>query len=133
MGGGGGGCPAASPLVLIEVPHHHPWYHEEHGSSWRDGDKVGKGMRRHVGTQGGRGDGLTPAEEEEGREAALAGEGCQHQELVEEESLGQQPPIVSPHTVLGESLGQPAPCHCLLEGHPHHHRDTSIGEGPASC
>lgn len=81
---------------------------------------------------GGHRDGLTPAEEEEGREAALAGEGGQHQELVEEESLGQQPPVVGAHAVLGESLGQPAPCHRLPWGHPHHHRDTSVGEAPAS-
>lgn len=51
----GVGCLAASPLILVEVPHHHPWHHKEHGGSWRDGDEVVEGTWGHLGTQGDTG------------------------------------------------------------------------------
>lgn len=85
-----GGAQRDSPLVLVEVAHHHPRHHEEHGGACGDGVGDGGWGPRRGDNWGHGGDmWLTPAEEEEGGEAAVTREGGQDQQLVQEEPLGQ--------------------------------------------
>ena len=73
---------------------------------------LGGDIGYRAGDMGTRGH-LTPSEQQEGRQAAVTREGGEDQQLVQEEPLGQQPPVVGPDAVLSQCLCQPAPGHRL--------------------
>ena len=78
---------------------------------WMGTSDMGLGTWGH-GDVGPRGH-LTPSEQQEGGQAAVTREGGEDQQLVQEQPLSQQPPVVGPDAVLRQCLRQPAPGHRL--------------------